>query len=134
MATKDLKQLKKSLGDIPKQVDSLIQETLLEYANKIMAEIPTSLVSSYALTVEKNRVIIWTENEIAAYIEFGTGQYATNYLSSQPQEVREQAIQFYVSGDGTMPANPYLFPAYFKYRDEIVKVLDQRIQELLDRI
>jgi len=47
----------------------------------------------------------------APYVEFGTGSNV-----SIPEGFGAYAMQFYVNGKGTMKAQPFLIPAYLKYR------------------
>ena len=47
----------------------------------------------------------------APYVEFGTGSGVVI-----PQGFNDFAMQFYVNGKGTMKAQPYLIPAFIKYR------------------
>jgi HK97 gp10 family phage protein len=47
----------------------------------------------------------------APYVEFGTGSGVVI-----PQGFSDFAMQFYVNGKGTMRAQPYLIPAYLKYK------------------
>lgn len=140
---KGFNQLQKSLRSLDRDVDDVIKSTLLEYMQKILneakANLPSgasSVANSYHLTVSDSgyQVNIWTENEIAAYIEFGTGDYAEAYLRTQEDEVLEEAIKFYVTGEGNMPARPYLFPAYDKYKFEIPIEINKRIQKLLNNV
>jgi HK97 gp10 family phage protein len=47
----------------------------------------------------------------APYVEFGTGSGVVI-----PQGFSDFAMQFYVNGKGTMKAQPYLIPAFIKYK------------------
>ena len=47
----------------------------------------------------------------APYVEFGTGSGV-----NVPQGFSDYAMQFYVNGKGRMKAQPFLIPAYLKYR------------------
>ena len=47
----------------------------------------------------------------APYVEFGTGSGVVI-----PQGFNAFAMQFYVNGKGTMKAQPFLIPAYLKYK------------------
>ena len=47
----------------------------------------------------------------APYVEFGTGSNV-----SIPEGFGAYAMQFYVNGKGTMKAQPFLIPAYIKYK------------------
>ena len=46
---------------------------------------------------------------IAAYWEFGTGLSAAEITSGYPQWVKDKAMEYYVSGKGTLIGSPYLF-------------------------
>lgn len=50
----------------------------------------------------------------AAYVEFGTGQYAAAYVPTLDPEFQALARTFYVNGKGRMRAQPYLIPAYLQ--------------------
>jgi len=47
----------------------------------------------------------------APYVEFGTGSGV-----NVPQGFEAYAMQFYVNGKGTMRAQPFLIPAFIKYK------------------
>ncbi|QIL41023.1 hypothetical protein G7074_18180 [Pedobacter sp. HDW13] len=56
---------------------------------------------------------IWVNaGEMAAYIEFGTGEYAKNEVGARPQNWRDLAYEFYVNGKGELPARPYIYPSW----------------------
>lgn len=142
-STSSIASVTRGLKSLPSKIEQTVKDILLEYAQKIfseaMAGVPDGMPeirSSYKLEVSESglRVTIYTDNEIAAYFEFGTGGFAASYLSGKPEEMSEDAIRFYVNGEGTTPAMPYLFPAYYKYKDQIQPELDKRIQKLLDSI
>ena len=89
-------------------------------------------------TVEINttemRAELWTENELAAYLEFGTGDHAAALLSGKPIEMQSEAVKFFVSGEGRLEAQRYLFTTYYKYSEQIPKDIDNRIQKYLDKL
>jgi HK97 gp10 family phage protein len=58
--------------------------------------------------------------EYAPYVEFGTGQYASEYLAGKPTEMVKHASEFKKSGNGYSPAQPFLFPAYYEERPKII--------------
>lgn len=55
-----------------------------------------------------------TGENIAAYLEFGTGVYAARYVRSLPPDFRTLAMTFYVNGRGRLKEHPYLIPAYLQ--------------------
>ena len=60
---------------------------------------------------------------IAAYIEFGTGLSAVQTLAPYPQEVKDTAMEFYISGLGTLKASPYLYNNFLKNFEEFKRNL-----------
>ena len=53
-------------------------------------------------------------NDMAAYIEFGTGLSAREILAPYPQCVKDIAMQFFVNGLGTLQGKPYLYSNFLK--------------------
>lgn len=68
--------------------------------------------------------------ELAAWVEFGTGQSAATYLATVPPEWRALAQKYYINGKGTIVNQPYLLPAYMKYKENFLKELKQAIKDL----
>ena len=75
----------------------------------------------------KAEVGVMGENDLAAYIEFGTGLSAREILAPYPQEIRDIAMKFYVNGQGIMQGHPYLYNNYLRllhgFRVELDKIL-----------
>lgn len=68
-------------------------------------------------------------NNLAAYIEFGTGLSAREILSPYPQWVKDIAMDYFVSGKGTLVGKPYLFNNFLKNLAIFEKELEQLIKE-----
>lgn len=132
--------LDRKLKNLPTAIRGIVNNALKEYIERIyneaMAKAPDAAKHSYTVEIHPNemRVELWTENELAAYLEFGTGGHAVKLLSGKPQEMSRDAMLFFKTGEGTLPAQPYLFPVYYKYKDQIPLEIDKRIQKYLDSI
>jgi HK97 gp10 family phage protein len=67
------------------------------------------------------------KEDYAPYVEFGTGGKV-----KVPAGLELYAIQF--KGEGirevNLPARPYFFKAYFKYRDQIIKDVKAQIKKI----
>jgi len=61
--------------------------------------------------------------DYAPYVEFGTGQYAREYLAGKPREMVDHAREFKRPKDGYSPARPFLFPTYYEQRPKIIRSL-----------
>lgn len=132
--------LDRKLRNLQTAIRGIVNNALKEYIERIyneaMTKAPDAAKNAYTVEIHPNemRVELWTENEMAAYLEFGTGGHAVKLLSGKPQEMSRNAIQFFKTGEGTLPAQPYLFPTYYKYKDQIPLEIDKRIQKHLDSI
>lgn len=67
---------------------------------------------------------------IAAYLEFGTGNFAAAYVPGIPKDWQELAQTFYVNGLGRMPASPYLYPAFLAATSGTVNEISKMIERL----
>ena len=68
-------------------------------------------------------------NDMAAYIEFGTGLSAREILAPYPEWVRRIAIQFYVNGKGLLQGKPYLFNNFLVINERFKKELDELVKK-----
>jgi len=69
-------------------------------------------------------------DELSAYNEFGTGDFAQAYLSAMPAEVKEEAMKFYVDGSGRIPAAPFFFPAIVKNKEKVLVFVNEELEKL----
>ena len=128
------------LSDLESITQDETASVLLHFANKIMADAKAAFPNNPKLESIKSysgievtgegqlKVTIYFNSNLAAYIEFGTGRFAASYLAGQAEEVSKEAIKFYVDGTGTLQASPYLFPAFYRYRDQIIPEINRRLE------
>ena len=65
---------------------------------------------------------------IAAYWEFGTGLSAVEITAGYPQWVKDKAMEYYVSGKGTLVGSPYLYINFLAY----LTPFERKVRTLLD--
>ena len=68
--------------------------------------------------------------DIAAYVEFGTGQSAATYLATVPSSWRAEAQRFFVNGQGKILAKPFLLPNFLRYSIEFKKELKEVFKQV----
>lgn len=72
------------------------------------------------------------------YIEVGTGLNFIELVNSDPanydDDIKELARQFYINGQGTLPARPYLFPSFFEERPKLLEELEKDLTELANKV
>lgn len=92
--------------------------------------VPISQAIGYKITNNGFTGTVFVERsagELAAYVEFGTGQSATTYLATVPPEWKAVAQRYYINGRGTIINQPYMLPAFIKYKEQFVKDLKAAI-------
>src|SRR5690606_16361151 len=67
--------------------------------------------------------VVATEN-YSAYVEFGTGDRV-----EVPPGLEDWAMQFYVNGQGSTPAQPFLYPAFQVISKQYLADLKQIVDE-----
>lgn len=93
--------------------------------------VPISQAIGYKLSNNGFTGTVFVERsagELAAWVEFSTGQDAARYLSTVPVEWRAVAAKFYRNGKGSIIGQPYMLPAFMKYKEQFVKDLKAAIQ------
>lgn len=72
---------------------------------------------------------VYASAKYAPYVEFGTGLFVFKAKSGFmfTPEMREFAKEFYVSGLGRMPAQPFLFPALEVEKPKILERIKGRL-------
>ena len=68
-------------------------------------------------------------SNIAAYWEFGTGLSAAEITAGYPQWVKDKAMEYYVSGQGTLIGQPYLFNNFLNYLTGFKKDISRTLDE-----
>ena len=87
---------------------------------------PISQAIGSKLSPDKLKGSVFVETnagDVAAWVEFGTGQSAKSYLMTVSKEWREVAQKYYVNGRGTIIAKPYLYNNFLKYQLNTIKEL-----------
>ena len=116
------------------KIKSIVDEVFLEYANRILNESRSSFqVASWKsdgmVEVMQDGVTLSFSNEMMVYSEFGTGNFAQNYLSNKPQDIKDEAMKFFKNGFGQTIAEPVIYPLVLRYLEEIPKEIDKRVEE-----
>jgi len=134
---KVLKNLKEEGDDIKKMVDFAMASNTDAMASEAKNRAPVNKVKDggrlrASITVDKIKNFSYelvAQTNYAAYLEFGTGKYAATYVGGLEKEWQILAKQFYVNGQGRIPAQPYFYPSVKR----ITPILFKDVENILDR-
>lgn len=107
------------------KIDSIMNEKVKSAENNAKSQLPAQYgeliasISSEKISELKYRLI--ADKDYAAYVEFGTGNYAASYVNSIEPEWKELASKFIVNKQGKMKEEPYFYPAVTRMWSEILE-------------
>jgi len=112
-----------------RKIDTIMQNNVADAANAAKANLPakySSLAASIS-DIKKGELQyqLRADKDYAAYVEFGTGDYAAEYVSSLEPEWQELAESYYVNGQGKLPEEPYFYPAVKNMFQNIIKEIEK---------
>ena len=139
-AVRDLAKKGKEYDD---EVKAFLADTATAIELRAIQNAP-SQISGQALNIKQridkvpeNSGLTWKvgvqgTQDFDAYLEFGTGIHAKQLLSGSQYspEIKALAMTFYKNGMGTLPARPYLFPAWFQYTANMVENLKNELAKI----
>lgn len=89
----------------------------------------TNVGSSIFGYYKDNQAVFDVADPQGPYIEFGTGVYAADLLSTYPAEWQDIAWDFYENGEGTLFAYPYMYPAITENEGLILKEIQKELND-----
>jgi len=119
-----------------KEVEKMKSDTAKDIASKAKANCSmVSISGTIRVDTEGTKRIISAgvglqDPDIAAYMEFGTGNFAKARVAGLPEDWSEYAMTFYKNGLGMLPANPYLYPAYWSVLYQLEKTGEKRLNSV----
>jgi len=115
----DTKSLKPALNSYLKKVEKAVNKELNTAAKDIASQAKANCtIPSIRATIQANKGTVTAgqgleDPEIAAYHEFGTGDFARSTVAGLPEDWIKYAAEFIKNGQGRLPASPYLYRAYW---------------------
>lgn len=143
---KGLPELKRKISD--RGVKGMVNRVMTKYTKKVVKtakeEAPSVITfldngasTSQATNVGSSIFGFYRDGVVniealdtqAPYIEFGTGRFAADLLSTYPTEWQDIAADFYENGKGTLMSYPYLYPAVTNNEPFIAEELQKELND-----
>lgn len=128
------KQAVAQLQDLDKKTKEAMRKGEARFANVVVQEAkskaPGSLPSKIGYLQANNMTDIIGGDELSAYVEFGTGEFAAAYVASLPKEAQDEARKFFVNGKGKGRPQPFFFPSIFANQDKLLELINEELQKL----
>jgi len=127
------KDLNKYSDDLVKQIDAEVYASAEEIATlaKQKVHVDTGLLRN-SIYVKKNDVLSYelrADARYAAYVEFGTGPLAKEYVPSLDEDWKKYAESFKTNRPGGhTPAKPFFYPSVREIFPQMVKRIESLIK------
>lgn len=128
----------KQMNNLPQKANGNIQKAINSSANRIVSNAASNAPGSIGghIVAEPGElsslISVGTQgmDDYAAWVEFGTGPYAKEYVATLPPEWQDEAMKFFISGKGKGHPYPYLFPAIMKNTPKLLEAIEKELQKL----
>lgn len=89
----------------------------------------TNVASSIFGYYKDKQAVFDVADRQGPYIEFGTGKYAADLLSTYPTEWQDIAWDFFENGEGTLFSYPYMYPAITENEGVILQEIQKELND-----
>lgn len=121
-----LQQIQQQSKEAMKKAEFTVVNNIALTAIQLAPEDTAQLINS--IKAENSSVIV--EAPYSGYVEFGTGPYAAEYVETLPDEWKEEAFKFFVSGKGHTQAHPFFYPAVQQHQNDIYEEVEKELEKL----
>jgi HK97 gp10 family phage protein len=110
------------MGNTMEKIALEAKQNLPNNFSQLRASINVKKIGEFNYTIGSNM-------NYAAYVEFGTGKYAANYVPTLEPEWQRFAETYIVNRKGKTRDYPYLYPAF----QTNIPILIKKIQEIVNK-
>jgi hypothetical protein len=126
-ALRDLERLQKEAKQAARRAEKRIADRI---AAEAIAAAAGSRKALIGVTQTENGTLIAGGDDLSAWVEFGTGEFAARYLSTQPPEVVEEARKFFRNGKGRTGAQPFFLPAVYRNIPGLLPAIEAELKKI----
>jgi hypothetical protein len=123
------KNFNKISNEIDMEVGDGVQKIILQAKTSVPANYSRLATSLYFQKVKKYYYEFGSNLDYAAYVEFGTGKFAAEYVPSLDPEWQKFAKTFQTSRPGKLPSTPYLYPSTIIGTQNFIKNVNNLINK-----
>lgn len=124
----------RDMATLQQRTEAVAQHVINKTANKIVQDAksaaPGSLSTGIFSIQSPMQAQVIGGDEFAAYVDFGTGDFAKEYVATLPPDVQAEAMEFFVNGKGKGHPTPFFFPSVFRNSPQLLIDLEIELQKL----
>lgn len=118
----------KAIDECDMEMGNGVEKIVLDAKNLLPANYGVLRSSLNVIKIAKLNYLYGSSINYAAYVEFGTGKYAEEYVPTIDKDWQILAQTYKTTGKGTLPTSQYLYPATIIGQQQILKKLKETIK------
>lgn len=129
-AIEQLNNLANNSKDAMRKAEFTVANNIALTAIQLAPENTGQLVNSIDISANDNLTSIAVGAPYAPYLEFGSGNFAKEYVSTLPKEWQDEAMRFFINGEGRTQAHPFFYPAIQQHAPELMPEIEKELSKL----
>lgn len=130
-AIEQLQNLAQNSKEAMKKAEFTVANNIALTAIQLAPEETGQLTNSIDINVNDNSTSIVVYAPYAPYLEFGSGNFAKEYVSGLPEEWQSEAMKFFINGEGRTQAHPFFYPSIQQHVPELMPEIEKELSKLM---
>ncbi|ASU34411.1 HK97-gp10 family putative phage morphogenesis protein [Mucilaginibacter xinganensis] len=129
-AIQQLQDLAKGSKEAMKRAEFTVNNNIALTAIALAPENTSKLVESIEILETDRGSSVIVGAPYSGYVEFGTGPFAADYVAELPESWKDEAMKFFVNGEGHSQAHPFFYPAVQQHIPELIPEVEKELEKL----
>jgi len=129
-AIEQLQNLAKNSKEAMRKAEFTVNNNIALTAIELAPEKTSLLVESIEILQDDTKSSVVVNAPYSGYVEFGTGPFANEYVGGLPESWKDEAMKFFVNGEGHTQAHPFFYPAVQRHLPELIPEVEKELEKL----
>lgn len=129
-AIEQLQNLAKNSKDAMRKAEFTVANNIALTAIQLAPEDTSKMVDSIEVLQDESKTSVIVGALYSGYAEFGTGPFAADYVAGLPEEWKDEAMKFFVNGEGHSQAHPFFYPSIQQHIPELLPEIEKELEKL----
>lgn len=129
-AIEQLNNLANNSKDAMRKAEFTVNNNIALTAIQLAPENNSKLIESIEIIQDDTKSSVIVGAPHSGWVEFGTGPFAADYVSTLPEQWKDEAMKFFVNGEGHSQAHPFFYPSVQRHIPELIPEVEKELKKL----
>lgn len=129
-AIEQLQFLAQNSKEAMRRAEFTVNNNIALTAIALAPENTAKMVESIEILQDDTKSSVIVSAPYSGYVEFGTGQFAAEYVNELPESWKDEAMKFFVNGEGHSQAHPFFYPSIQQHLPELLPEVEKELEKL----